>query len=252
MDFFTIFCCAIIIAAFCWALWFINKTEDNVLPKKRQWIAQLPSLISTLGVLGTFAGITKGLLKFDTSALDASIPELLNGMKTAFFTSLFGMIGSLILSRRVSLKFDTTKALSETQQAASDITAAVKAAQAAITKVIADSHSDLGNVLSKNNAEIVKAFAQEATIKAIRQDLEQIKDDVEETKGHIEELKSTVGSIETFTQATTEETSRLRAVLLTTAESVSKMDNAVAEISEGVSALKAKSEEAIETMTTED
>ncbi len=65
-----------------------------------------PSLVSTLGVLGTFWGITKGLMAFDTTDLDRSIPDLLDGLKTAFFTSLAGMVGSMILSAFISRKQD--------------------------------------------------------------------------------------------------------------------------------------------------
>ena len=50
---------------------------------------------ASLGVLGTFVGITCGLVSFDTSGLETSVPALLDGMKSAFLTSIFGMIGSL-------------------------------------------------------------------------------------------------------------------------------------------------------------
>lgn len=56
----------------------------------------IPSVFTTLGVLGTFSGIFFGLQKFDVSNIDESIPLLLEGMKTAFLTSIFGIILSLI------------------------------------------------------------------------------------------------------------------------------------------------------------
>ncbi|MGL5427921.1 MAG: hypothetical protein ACRDAS_08425 [Cetobacterium sp.] len=57
----------------------------------------IPNLIAALGIIGTFAGIFSGLLEFDTNKLDASIPKLLDGMKTAFLTSLIGLVLSNIL-----------------------------------------------------------------------------------------------------------------------------------------------------------
>ncbi|MGL5904713.1 MAG: MotA/TolQ/ExbB proton channel family protein, partial [Cetobacterium sp.] len=57
----------------------------------------IPNLIAALGIIGTFAGIFSGLLGFDTDKLDASIPKLLDGMKTAFLTSLIGLVLSNIL-----------------------------------------------------------------------------------------------------------------------------------------------------------
>ena len=81
-----------------------------------------------MGVLGTFAGITIGLLYFDTEDLDASIPILLSGLKTAFFTSLAGMIGSLFLSRQVNSALDEKDGgMSDIDMAAGQICKAVDA-----------------------------------------------------------------------------------------------------------------------------
>ena len=51
-----------------------------------------PTLLTTLGILGTFFGIVAGLLGFDVNDIDGSISSLLAGMKTAFTTSLVGML----------------------------------------------------------------------------------------------------------------------------------------------------------------
>lgn len=57
----------------------------------------LPSLSVSCGIFGTFWGIFIGLSGFDTAHISESIPTLLEGMKTAFFTSLMGMSVSLFL-----------------------------------------------------------------------------------------------------------------------------------------------------------
>lgn len=102
------------------------KKKDELI-QKRRWVENLPSLISTLGVIGTFAGITVGLINFDTGDLDNSIPLLLEGLKTAFFTSLAGMIGSLILTRQVSAVFDKKDGgVSDINMAAGQIVKAVQ------------------------------------------------------------------------------------------------------------------------------
>ena len=125
----------IIIAAF-WAWRYIKRQKkNNTLLAKRRWIDQLPSLISTLGVLGTFLGITLGLIFFDTDDLDNSIPKLLSGLKTAFFTSLAGMLGSLFLSKVVSSSFDKRDGgISDTSQAAGEICRAVSELKEQIKK----------------------------------------------------------------------------------------------------------------------
>lgn len=50
---------------------------------------------TTLGMLGTFAGIAVGLFFFDSSNINNSIPQLLSGLKFAFVTSIVGLICSI-------------------------------------------------------------------------------------------------------------------------------------------------------------
>lgn len=90
----TWICLAIILVAFivCFVLVQKFKNSDKLV-ENRRIVEYFPTFISTLGVLGTFFGITMGLMAFDTTDLDKSIPGLLDGLKTAFFTSLAGMIG---------------------------------------------------------------------------------------------------------------------------------------------------------------
>jgi uncharacterized membrane protein YfcA len=100
------------------AIYVLQKKKQNKLETKRRWIEQLPSFVSTCGVLGTFIGITIGLVGFNAENIQDSIPTLLEGMSTAFFTSLAGMIGSLLLSKQVNSYFDDIdKGVSDTQSA---------------------------------------------------------------------------------------------------------------------------------------
>ena len=56
-----------------------------------------PALMTSLGILGTFAGILVGLIAFDSSpeGMRASIESLLDGMDQAFATSLLGLSFSI-------------------------------------------------------------------------------------------------------------------------------------------------------------
>ena len=102
------------------------KKSDKLLANRRI-VEYFPTFVSTLGVLGTFYGITVGLLAFDTADLDKSIPGLLDGLKTAFFTSLAGMIGSMILSAFISRKQDENDGgVSDINHAAGTICQAVQ------------------------------------------------------------------------------------------------------------------------------
>jgi methyl-accepting chemotaxis protein len=59
-------------------------------------IGQIGGITLTLGITGTFFGVFIGLLNFDTLNIEDSVPELLNGLKLAFLTSLAGLIANII------------------------------------------------------------------------------------------------------------------------------------------------------------
>lgn len=65
----------------------------------RRWFNRftLSSTVVSLGLLGTFTGIMFGLWQFSVEQINASIPQLLEGLKTAFLTSIAGMLSSLLL-----------------------------------------------------------------------------------------------------------------------------------------------------------
>jgi hypothetical protein len=62
-----------------------------------EFLAYAPSLLTSLGILGTFTGIVIGLFDFNIEHIDSSIALLLDGLKTAFITSILGISLSLIL-----------------------------------------------------------------------------------------------------------------------------------------------------------
>lgn len=63
--------------------------------KARGFVEFTPALLTSLGILGTFVGIVVGLLDFKPDDIDGSIGTLLEGLKTAFITSLAGMTASI-------------------------------------------------------------------------------------------------------------------------------------------------------------
>lgn len=114
-------------------------------------LSAIPSVFTTLGVLGTFIGIAVGLEKFDVNNIDASIPPLLEGMKTAFYSSIIGIGLSLISARfveylqRVYSKTQPQK-ISGEEQAIYELTQAVERLQKLISS---DSDESLSTHLVK-------------------------------------------------------------------------------------------------------
>ncbi|WP_296648659.1 hypothetical protein, partial [Romboutsia sp. 13368] len=63
----------------------------------------LGNIASTIGVLGTFVGISIGLWKFDPNDITSSVPLLLSGMKISFATSIIGMSAAIFM-KYIALK----------------------------------------------------------------------------------------------------------------------------------------------------
>lgn len=63
-----------------------------------------PQAIASLGVLGTFIGISIGLIQFNSADIETSVPTLLEGMRTAFLTSILGMCWSMRLKYKQMVK----------------------------------------------------------------------------------------------------------------------------------------------------
>ncbi len=59
-----------------------------------------PTILTTLGIFATFLGIALGLSEFDSNNIQASVPALLGGLKTAFWASVAGVGGALLLKFR--------------------------------------------------------------------------------------------------------------------------------------------------------
>ncbi|AEH01975.1 MotA/TolQ/ExbB proton channel family protein [Lacinutrix sp. 5H-3-7-4] len=95
--------------------WFLYATLvvifSNRLKKISNYylIESIPSMFVTLGLLGTFLGISYGLINFNTDpgAIKDSIKDLLEGLKTAFYTSIFGITFSLIFKMIINYKLNS-------------------------------------------------------------------------------------------------------------------------------------------------
>lgn len=79
---------------------FVGEPEANAYVR-RKTLETIPDALTSLGVLGTFIGLVWGLRGFDPvsyETMSASISSLVNGIKVAFVTSIFGISLSLAFS----------------------------------------------------------------------------------------------------------------------------------------------------------
>ena len=80
---------------------FINEETVIYGPGRSAFADALPTLLVSLGFLGTLIGLAQGLSGFDMTdsvAAQNSIMTLIPGMKYAFMTSIFGVIGSVLFT----------------------------------------------------------------------------------------------------------------------------------------------------------
>ncbi|HET8902839.1 MAG TPA: hypothetical protein VFN16_02500 [Saccharospirillum sp.] len=77
-----------------------------------------PSILTSIGIFGTFLGVALGLAEFDTAAIQSSVPALLEGLKTAFWTSIAGLLGALTIKFRYAVASMRVRAHREAKQTA--------------------------------------------------------------------------------------------------------------------------------------
>lgn len=84
---------------------------DSVIHRDR--LSQVAGVMTGLGILGTFVGLSLGLQSFNTGTtaeITGSIEPLMNGIKVAFHTSIYGMVFSLVFNYVFKRRLDDAEA----------------------------------------------------------------------------------------------------------------------------------------------
>lgn len=166
----------------------LSRASKQVLETYRHTYESYPTSLSVFGVLGTFIGITYGLISFNPEDIESSVPKLLGGMKIAFITSITGMICSWIIGKVVNYKYDSTK---ET-----DITTAVNKLSQTIT--------DLKSTVKKNNEDTLRAAINSIT-STFQEEMGKISNNINElfkkfVDKNFEELNKSINNLNTWQQ----------------------------------------------------
>lgn len=99
MESYSIVIYALIILWSIFSIYYMFKVNADIKKINDYLYDSIPTVYTTLGVLGTFVGIYFGLRTFDVNNIDESIPNLLEGLKTAFSTSIWGISLSLVFGK---------------------------------------------------------------------------------------------------------------------------------------------------------
>lgn len=120
----------------------------------------IPNAIASLGIIGTFVGIYVGLINFDVTPgnMEASIPELLNGLKLAFFTSIIGLILSTIL--KVVNNVKTKKSSSKGDEVINLLRELIEKVGGNDSSILKDSILELKSSTLNTNRELVAGIKE--------------------------------------------------------------------------------------------
>ncbi|ENC6721352.1 TPA: hypothetical protein P0E14_003415 [Vibrio harveyi] len=127
------------------------------LGKAPRFTASTTNILTSLGILGTFAGIVVGLMEFDPSNIDGSIESLLAGLKTAFLTSLVGMAASIIYKAilgAIPQKGDSTAKSVGPEEIHSVMTAQLNASNELLSAIKGDEDSSLTSQIKNLRIDI--------------------------------------------------------------------------------------------------
>ena len=248
--------------------------------KAERFTESAPTLLTMLGIFGTFIGIVVGLLDFDTERLDASIGDLLEGLKTAFITSLAGMFFGIvfrpallvlqkIFRRRVSVELEETIG---PENILSELEGQTKALVAIRNSISGDEESSLAGQLKlmrsdsrdaesrardertefsdklwKELASFADALSKSATeqvINALREVIVDFNKNLTEQFGdNFKALDASVQKLVTWQEQNREEMERLQTLHARSVEALAAVEASTARISESSAAIPEHMEE---------
>ena len=85
-----------------------DETVDGTIHKSL--LEMIPDILTSLGILGTFVGLVWGLKNFDPAnyeAMTSSVSSLVEGIKVAFLTSIYGLALALVYTYNMKTGYDS-------------------------------------------------------------------------------------------------------------------------------------------------
>ncbi len=196
-----------------------------------------PEILTTVGIFGCFLGIALAMLNFDAGNVSASVPQLLEGVKTAFWASVSGVGGALALRIRHKLQKEPIRQAEGSPKASNldDLVLAVQSLQKSISgaddstllsqlKLIRQEQNDHSQALRKSFDEFAKRMAEDgskALISALREVIADFNAQINEQFGeNFKELNRAVGILVKWQQQYKEELDKLQTVQNQSAENL--------------------------------
>ncbi len=194
-----------------------------------------PEILTTIGIFGCFLGIALAMLHFDARNVSASVPQLLEGVKTAFWASVSGVAGALALRVRHKFQKEPIQQSDGAPKASNldDLVLAVQALQKSIAgnddgtlltqlKLMRQEQNDQSIALRRSFDEFARKMAEDgskALIEALKEVIADFNAQINEQFGeNFKELNRAVGELVIWQRQYKDELDKLQAVQQQSAE----------------------------------
>ena len=188
-----------------------------------------PEILTTVGIFGCFLGIALALLNFNAANVSASVPLLLEGVKTAFWASVSGVGGALVLRIKHKLHKTPIQQAEGAPKSSNmdDVVLALKDLQKGISgnddgalltqlKLIRQDQTDQSQALRHSFDEFAKKMAEDgskALIEALREVIADFNTQINEQFGdNFKELNRAVSALVIWQQQYKEELDKLQSI----------------------------------------
>mgnify|MGYP000859652509 CR=1 FL=1 len=214
--------------------------------KAARFARTTPSILVSIGIFGTFLGIFLALLDFDVDNINDSIPDLLEGLKFAFATSIEGLFFGLLFRTVVLLK---PKQISKEDADVTDLLAKMTEVKDALTsenetsvvtqiqKFRADSNDNFRN-LKNSFDEFAKQMSEnnmKALIEAIQKVMEDFNAKINDQLGEsFKELSNSVQNLVEWQKIYKEQLEEVHKNLKVSTDNIEKTGTALNSISESM------------------
>ena len=225
-----------------------------------------PEILTTLGIFGCFTGIAIALLDFDTKNINESVPQLLDGVKTAFWASVTGVLGALTIKFRHRFSKEPIQVSEGEPKSASleDVVVSINSLRKSIAgdndtslisqfKLMRQEQNDNATLMRKSLddfAEKVSELGSKALIEALQKVISDFNNQLNEQFGdNFKQLNLAVEKLVDWQQQYKDELDKLQVVQKQSSEDLAKASAIFTVIVEKASAYT-KSAESLTTLLT--
>lgn len=117
-----------------------------------QTVRTAPSILTSFGIFGTFLGIAFGLMQFDSTDIEASVPVMIDGLGVAVWSSIVGILGALSIRLRHSIQSIRQAGTTEKPATVNDLNAAIVQLNANLEQLRRESRADSQSLLESTRS----------------------------------------------------------------------------------------------------